>query len=83
MTTIHVKAGPEGAAVHHMPVGRPVTPPGDYRLHVVDGDGASLCESVDAEDLVQVYALWWYEVPVSLRCCACHTIMRSHAAGAG
>jgi hypothetical protein len=79
MTTIDVNAAPTGAALS-MPVGRPASPSGSYLLHVVDGDGASLCESVDAENLVQVHALRWYEVPTSRRCCACQTILWLHAA---
>ena len=82
MTTIDVNAVPEAAAAFHMPVGRLVAPPRSYRLHVMDGDGASLCESVDAEDLVQVYALRWYEVPISRRCSLCHAMIRPHAAAA-
>jgi hypothetical protein len=59
-----------------------VAPSGD-RLHVMDGDGASLCECVDAEDLVQVHELRWRDVPLSLRCRTCRALMQVYTAGAG
>ena len=70
------------ASLSALPVGRPASPSGDH-LHVVDGDGASLCERVDAEDLVQVHDLRWRDVPISLRCRVCRAIMQVYAVGAG
>jgi hypothetical protein len=49
----------------------------------MDGDGASLCEIVDAEDLVQVYELRWLDVPISRRCGPCRVLMQVYTAGAG
>ena len=82
MSTTHVTAVPLGADLFHLPVGRSVAPSGD-RLHVMDGDGASLCESVAAEDLVEVYALRWRDVPISRRCGTCRVLMPVCAEGAG
>ena len=49
----------------------------------MDGDGASLCERVDAEDLIRVHELWWRDVPISLRCRTCRVIMQVYTAGDG
>ena len=82
MSTTDVNALPRGADLFQFPVGRPVAPSGD-RLHVMDGDGASLCERVDAEDLIQVFELRWRDVPISLRCHTCRAIMQVYSAGTG
>ena len=82
MSTTQVTAASLGANLFDMPVGRPIAPSGD-RLHVMDGDGASLCEIVDGEDLVQVYELRWRDVPISQRCGTCRALMQVYTAGAG
>jgi hypothetical protein len=82
MPTTHVNALSQGAVLFHHPVGRPKAP-SENCLHVMDGDGASLCERVAAEDLIQVYELRWRDVPLSLRCPACRTMMQVYAAGSG
>jgi hypothetical protein len=81
MSTTHVADVPLRAYLFHLPVGRPIAPSGDC-LHVMDGDGASLCEIVDAEDLVQVSELLWLDVPISRRCGTCRVLMQVYAAGA-
>ena len=73
MSATHGTAVPLGPDLLHLPVGRPIAPSGG-RLHVMDGDGASLCEVVDADDLVQVYGLRWRDVPISRRCGACRAL---------
>jgi hypothetical protein len=82
MSTTHVNALVQGARLFHYPVGRPVAP-SENCLHVMDGDGASLCERVAAEDLIQIHQLRWRDVPISLRCPICRTMMQVYAAGAG
>ena len=80
MSTTHTSGLPLGTALFHVPVGRPVAPPGDH-LHVMDGDGASLCERVDTGHLVEIHDLRWREVPISMRCRVCRAIMQVSSAG--
>ena len=80
MTTIHAGSLPLGTGLLHVPVGRSVAPPGDH-LHVMDGDGASLCESVDPGHLVEIYDLRCCDVPISMRCRMCRAIMQVSSAG--
>ena len=79
-TTIHPL--PYGANSFHVPVGRRLAP-FDDRLHVMDGDGSSLCERVDAANLLAIDALRWRDVPLSRRCVACRAMMVAYGAGAG
>ncbi len=72
----------QGAGLSALSVGRPASPSGDH-LHVMDGDDASLCGRVDAEDLIQVHDLQWRDVPISLRCRVCRAIMQVAAPFAG
>ena len=81
MSTTHVNAPARRAGLFHHPVGRPASP-SDNCLHVMDGDGASLCERVAAEDLIQVHELRWRDVPLSMRCPSCRTMMQVYRAGA-
>ena len=82
MSTTPVTAVPLGVDDFHMPVGRPIAPSGNC-LHVVDGDGASLCEIVRAEDLVQLSEVRWLDVPISRRCGTCRVLMQVYTAGTG
>ena len=82
MSTTGLRPLPLGAQLLHVPVGRPVLPSGG-RLHVMDGDGASLCERVDAEDLLEIHGLRWRDVPLSMRCATCRAIMQGSTTGAG
>ena len=82
MSRTHVTALPLGVDHFHLPVGRPIAPSGDC-LHVMDGDGASLCEIVDAEDLVQLSEVRWLDVPISRRCGTCRVLMLVYTAGTG
>ena len=82
MYTTHVSAVPLEADLVHLPVGRSIAP-SDDRLHVMDGDGASLCEIIDGKDLLQVYELQWRDVPISRRCGACRALMHVYTASAG
>ena len=79
MSTTHASLT-DGTSLFHVPVGRPVTPPGDH-LHVMDGDGASLCERVDPSHLVEIHDLRWRDVPISMRCRICRAIMQVSSAG--
>ena len=80
VSDVHIRT--QGGGLQALSVGRPASPFGDH-LHVMDGDGASLCERVDAEDLVQVHGLGWRDVPISLRCRICRAMMQVYGAGVG
>ena len=82
MSSIDQIPVPRGAGLFHLPVGRPVTPSADH-LHVMDGDGASLCERVDAGELIRIHELRWRDVPLSLRCPACRALMQLDGVGSG
>ena len=43
--------------------------------HAMDGDGASLCERVDAGGLVTVDDFTWNDVPPARRCRACAALI--------
>jgi hypothetical protein len=64
---------PAASAVRH--------PPGAPAMHAVNGDGASLCEMVSAEDLLRADDLTWGDVPRDMRCPNCQTLMMSHGMG--
>jgi hypothetical protein len=45
----------------------------DGRLHLVDGDGASLCEAFTQQQLQRLH-LAWYDVVTVARCRACEVL---------
>ena len=49
--------------------------PGRDEVHVVDGDGSSLCELVDATRLVPLGDVDWSAVPADQRCATCGLLM--------
>jgi hypothetical protein len=50
-------------------------PPDDGTVHVVDGDGSSLCEVVDAADLHLVDDLRWPDLPADQQCPRCQLLI--------
>ncbi len=55
-----------------LPVGVAWTPNELYTpVHIIDGDGASWCEHVQAADLVAIPNRAWHEVEAARRCRPC------------
>jgi len=50
-------------------------PPANGTVHVVDGDGSSLCEEVDAADLRPVDDLRWPDLPAGQQCPCCRLLV--------
>ncbi|SFK37432.1 sensor histidine kinase [Geodermatophilus ruber] len=50
-------------------------PPGTGTVHVIDGDGSSLCEIVDAADLHPLDGLGWPDLPAGQQCPRCRLVI--------
>jgi hypothetical protein len=44
-------------------------------VHMIDGDGASLCETVSAGDLVEMTHQVWSQIERVRRCATCHFLL--------
>jgi hypothetical protein len=49
-------------------------------VHAIDGDGSSLCDSVEAGGLAQIDSFLWPDVPAGRRCADCQTRLRLYGA---
>src|SRR4051812_33861574 len=82
--TVRLRAGrlpaPGMPPVHRMALGAGTAggePAGPGTVHAVDGDGASFCDVVGAEELVPMDRLLWPDVPLDHRCPACQLLAGS------
>jgi hypothetical protein len=50
-------------------------------VHVVDGDGASLCQLVDADDLVVIGPAAWETTSADRRCSRCEMLLDIYRGG--
>jgi len=68
-----------GGGTGGMPAGTSVGARQSAPVHAIDGDGASLCGHVSAEDMRPQAELAWDDVPRDLRCPVCQLLLNVYA----